>query len=115
MADEESMFAEDVTMAVPHIQFFKRIINVCKENRELLPGLPEAIECILENGSAKFIQIYQFEEYRYEGLPILYVPAFVCNVLRKHVKTCKHERGKARERIMLKTAINHLEENSGIN
>lgn len=102
MADEQSMFAEDVTMAVPHIQFFKTIIELCKENRELLPRLPEAIECILENGSAKLIQIYQFEEYRYEGLSILYVHAFACNGLRKHIKTCNHERGEARERIMLK-------------
>ena len=71
MAGEHSMVAEDVTMQVPHIQFFKTIINACKENRELLPSLPEALECLLENGSAKLIQIDQFEEYRYEGLSIL--------------------------------------------
>lgn len=96
MADEHSMVAEDVTMQVPHIQFFKTIINACKENRELLPSLPEALECLLESGSAKLIQIDQFEEYRYEGLSILYDPAFACNVLHKHVHKCYHERGEAR-------------------
>ena len=93
MADEHSMVAEDVTMQVPHIQFFKTIINACKENRELLPSLPETLECLLESGSTKLIQIDQFEEYRYEGLSILYDPAFVCNVLHKHVHKCYHERG----------------------
>ena len=96
MADEQSMVAEDVIMQVPHIQFFKTIINACKENRELLPSLPEAIECLLESGSAKLIQVYQFEEYRYEGLSILYVPAFVCNVLHQYVHKGDHERGGSR-------------------
>ena len=96
MADEQSMVAEDVIMQVPHIQFFKTIINACKENRELLPSLPEAIECLLESGSAKLIQVYQFEEYRYEGLSILYVPAFVCNVLHQYVLKGDHEWGRSR-------------------
>ena len=96
MADEQSMVAEDVIMQVPHIQFFKTIINACRENRELLPSLPEAIECLLESGSAKLIQVYQFEEYRYEGLSILYVPAFVCNVLHQYVLKGDHERGGSR-------------------
>lgn len=66
MADEQPTFPEDVTMQVPHIQFFKAIINLCKENQDLLPSLPEAIESLLENNSAKLIQMYQFEEHRYE-------------------------------------------------
>ena len=71
MADEQSTFQEDVTMQVPHIQFFKAIINLCKENQDLLPSLPEAIESLLENNSAKLIEMHQFEEHRYEEFTIL--------------------------------------------
>lgn len=77
MADAPSMFPEDVTMQVPHIEFFKAIINLCKENQDLLPSLPEAIECVLENGSGKLIEKYEFEQYRYERLTTFYIPALV--------------------------------------
>lgn len=79
MADTQSSSSEDVTMQVPHIEFFKTLINVFKENRELLSNLPEVMECLVDNGPAKLVEVHQFEEYRYENLAII-VP-FVYNVL----------------------------------
>lgn len=71
MADTQSSTSEDVTMQVPHIEFFKTLINVFKENRELLSNLPEVMEFLLDNGPAKLIEAHQFEEYRYENYAII--------------------------------------------
>lgn len=71
MADTQSSSSEDVTMQVPHIEFFKTLINVFKENRELLSNLPEVMECLLDNSPAKLVEVHQFEEYRYENLAII--------------------------------------------
>lgn len=79
MADAQSTSSEDVTMQVPHIEFFKTLINVFKENRELLSNLPEVMEGLLDNGPAKLIEVHQFEEYRYENPAI--IVSFVYNVL----------------------------------
>lgn len=71
MADAQSTSSEDVTMQVPHIEFFKTLINVFKENRELLSNLPEVMECLVDNGPAKLIEVHRFEEYRYENPAII--------------------------------------------
>lgn len=81
MADAHSTFAEDVTMQVPHIQFFKTIIDIFKENRELLSNLPEVMELLLENGSAKLIEVHNFEEYRYKNLAIIVCPVLCLQCL----------------------------------
>lgn len=86
MADAHSTFSEDVTMQVPHIQFFKTIIDVFKENRELLSNLPEVMELLLENGSAKLIEVYSFEEYRYKNLSLPSSVYNVCTNIRRRAE-----------------------------
>lgn len=64
MADTQSTFSEDVTMEDPCIQFLKTITNVCKQNRDLLSSLPEALEFLLVNSEGPLNQMCQFEEHR---------------------------------------------------
>lgn len=67
MTDTQSGPREPETANDDHqARFLKSLIAVCKDNRDVLPGLPEMMERCLERLNPKMAEAQHAEENRYE-------------------------------------------------
>ena len=74
MTDTQSTPADGAAKEDPEARFFRSLIAVLKENREVLPRLPEIMECqiVNENQAPTLIERRKLEKSRYQSCNYYY-------------------------------------------
>lgn len=78
MTDTQSTPADGAAKENPEVRFLRSFIAVFKDNRDVLPSLPEIIECLMTNEeqASNLIERRRLEENRFQSCKYSYYYTF---------------------------------------